>query len=84
MVSFASDYIAGAHPAILKRLMETNMETLPGYGTDKYCESAKEKIRKACGLPDAQVEFITGGTQTNQIVISTMLNDWEGVLAADT
>ena len=44
----------------------------------------KEKIRKACGLPDAQVEFITGGTQTNQIVISTMLNDWEGVLAADT
>ena len=46
MVSFASDYIAGAHPAVLKRLVETNLETLPGYGTDEYCASAAEKITK--------------------------------------
>ncbi|MBR3147443.1 MAG: aminotransferase class V-fold PLP-dependent enzyme [Eubacterium sp.] len=84
MVSFASDYIAGAHPAILKRLEETNMEALPGYGTDKYCERAKEKIREAVGIPDADVEFITGGTETNQVVISTMLHDFEGVVAAET
>ncbi len=84
MVSFASDYIAGARPEILKRLAETNMEALPGYGTDSHCERAKELIRQAVGIPDAQVDFISGGTQTNQIVISTMLRDWEGVLAADT
>ena len=84
MVSFSSDYIAGAHPEILKSLMETNMEALPGYGSDRYCESAKEKIREACGLPDAEVEFIVGGTETNQVVISTMLDDSEGVIAADT
>ena len=84
MVSFSSDYITGAHPDILKRLEETNMEALPGYGSDRYCESAKEKIREACGLPDAEVEFIVGGTETNQVVISTMLDDSEGVVAADT
>ena len=84
MVSFSSDYITGAHPDILKRLEETNMEALPGYGSDRYCESAKEKIREACGLPDAEVEFIVGGTETNQVVISTMLDDSEGVIAADT
>ena len=84
MVSFASDYIAGAHPAILKRLEETNMEALPGYGTDEYCESARNKIRRAVGMPDADVEFITGGTETNQVVISTMLHDYEGVVAAET
>ena len=84
MVSFASDYIAGAHPEILKRLMETNMEALTGYGTDEHCGHAKELIRQAVGMPDADVEFIAGGTQTNMMVISTMLNDWEGVLAADT
>ena len=94
MVSFASDYIAGAHPAILKRLMETNMEALTGYGTDSHCDHAKELICAAVKGPvadaedqkgfDPQVEFIAGGTQTNQIVISTMLRDWEGVLAADT
>lgn len=84
MVSFECDYIAGAHPEILKRLTETNMESLPGYGMDHYTESAKEKIKAACGMPDAQVEFLVGGTQTNAVVISTMLRDWEGVIAADS
>ena len=84
MISFESDYIAGAHPQVLKRLNETNLEVLSGYGADRYCESAKEKIRRACGLEDAQVEFLTGGTQTNEIVISTMLKDYEGVIAAAT
>ncbi len=84
MVSFECDYIAGAHPEILKRLAETNMESLPGYGMDHYTESAKEKIKAACGLPDAQVELLVGGTQTNAVVISTMLRDWEGVIAADS
>ena len=84
MVSFECDYIAGAHPEILKRLAETNMEPLPGYGMDHYSESAKEKIRAACGCPDAEVEFLVGGTQTNAVVISTMLRDWEGVIAADS
>ena len=84
MISFASDYIAGAHPQILKRLTETNLEPLPGYGEDVWCASAKEKIRAACGCPQAQVEFLTGGTQTNQTVIATMLREHEGVIAADT
>lgn len=82
MTSFECDYITGAHPEILKRLIETNMESLPGYGADHYSESAKEKIKAACGMPDAQVEFLVGGTQTNSVVISTMLRDWEGVIAA--
>lgn len=51
MLFFVNDYCEGAHEAILRRLVETNMEKLPGYGFDKYTESAKEKIRKACGCP---------------------------------
>mgnify|MGYP002766973078 FL=1 len=84
MISFASDYIAGAHPAILKRLAETNRESLTGYGTDIYCESAKEKIKAACECPEAEVYFLVGGTQTNQVIISTMLKPYEGVISADT
>lgn len=84
MISFENDYIAGAHPRILQRFVETNMESLTGYGADGYCESAKEKIKKACECQDAQVEFLVGGTQTNAIVISTMLHDYEGVIAAST
>ena len=67
MISFASDYIAGAHPAILKRLAETNRESLTGYGTDIYCESAKEKIKAACECPEAEVYFLVGGTQCKSL-----------------
>ena len=84
MVSFECDYIAGAHPEILKRLEETNLEALPGYGMDHYTESAKEKIKAACGCPEADVEFLVGGTQANSVIISTMLRDWEGVISADS
>lgn len=84
MISFESDYIAGAHPQILQRLLETNLECMSGYGSDSYCESAREKIRKACKCEDVDVEFLVGGTQTNQVVISTMLQDYEGVVAAET
>ena len=79
MVSFESDYIAGAHPDVLKALTDTNLEQLPGYGGDRYCDSAKEKIRAACECPDADVEFLVGGTQTNAVVVSTLLKDYEGV-----
>ena len=84
MISFESDYITGAHPEVLKRLCETNLEALSGYGTDRWCESAREKIRQAVSLPDAEVEFLAGGTQTNAVVISTMLRDYEAVVAAKT
>ena len=84
MVSFESDYIVGAHPKVLERLIETNMEQLSGYGSDRYCESAKQKIRAACGCPEADIHFIVGGTQTNMIVISSMLRPYEGVIAAKT
>ena len=84
MISFENDYIAGAHPSVLKRLLETNLENLAGYGADTYCERAKEKIKRACDCPHAEVEFMVGGTQTNAVVISTMLKDYEGVIAAQT
>lgn len=84
MISFESDYIMGAHPKILEKLTETNMEPLSGYGSDKYCQSAIEKIKEACKCPNAQVHFLAGGTQTNSVVISNMLNAYQGVVAADT
>lgn len=84
MLNFESDYIQGAHPEVLNALVQTNMEPLSGYGADKYCESAKEKILTACKCKTGQVEFVVGGTQTNQLVIDSMLKPFEGVVAAKT
>lgn len=84
MLYFENDYSEGAHEKVLERLIETNMKPLPGYGTDSCCESAKEKIKKACGCPEADVFFTVGGTQTNAVVIGSMLRRFEGVIAAET
>ena len=84
MLYFASDYMEGAHPQVLEKLMITNMEHLTGYGTDAYCESAKEKIKKVCGLETTDVHFLVGGTQTNAIMIDALLKAYEGVVCADS
>lgn len=81
-LSFASDYMEGAHEAILSRLWEINYEKMQGYGMDALSERAREKIRSACGCPDADVFFLVGGTQTNATVISALLRSYEGVVAA--
>ena len=84
MISFENDYSEGAHEEILRRLAEVNKEGITGYGNDSYCESAKEKIRQACKCPEADIYFLAGGTQTNQTVIDSVLQSYEGVIAAET
>ena len=84
MLSFENDYAEGAHPSILQRFAETNLVQQPGYSRDEYCASAAEKIRLACAAPEADVHFIVGGTQTNALVIGTMLAPYEGVVAAQS
>lgn len=84
MLFFENDYCEGAHSAILQRLCETNMEKLPGYGTDPYCASARKKIKQACGCPEGDVYFLVGGTQANAAVIGAMLRRYEGVICASS
>lgn len=84
MLHFENDYNKGAHPELLTALVETNMEGLSGYGKDKYTQRAIEKIRQATACPQAEISLLTGGTQTNQIVIHSLLAPYEGVLAAET
>lgn len=84
MLFFENDYGEGAHPAVLAHLAETNMEHLSGYGVDPYCASAKEKILNACGCPGGNVFFLVGGTQTNAVVIGSLLRRHEGVVAANS
>lgn len=84
MPDFTNDYSRGAHEKILQRLIEINGESLPGYGSDPYSESAKQKIKESCRYPDAEIFFLSGGTQTNQAVIASLLHRHEGVIAPET
>ena len=82
MIEFQCDYAEGAHPKILERLVETNMDQTPGYGLDPYCDEARRLIRKACGREDIDVQFLVGGTQTNTTIICSVLRPYQGVLTA--
>ena len=84
MIYFDTDYMAGAHPKVMERLMQTNTEQTSGYGSDVYTARAKELIKQACEAPDARVYFLVGGTQTNATVIDGILEHHEGVLAAES
>ena len=84
MIFFNCDYNEGAHERIIKRLVETNLEQTTGYGEDDYCRQAAEMILEKCELPEGQVHFLVGGTQTNAGVISSILAPYEGVVAAQT
>lgn len=84
LVNFENDYLEGAHPKILDKLLKTNMEQLSGYGNDFYTKSAIEKIKKLIKNPNAEIVLICGGTQTNLIAIRNTLKPFEGVIAATT
>ena len=84
MIRFNCDYLEGAHPRILEKLVETNFVQTPGYGEDEYCERAREIIRRKIGVPNAYVQFLVGGTQTNLTVISSVLRPYQGVISAHT
>jgi len=82
MIYFNNDYSEGCHPNILEALQRTNFEQTFGYGEDEYCRMAADKIRAACGVPEASVHFLVGGTQTNLTVIDALLRPHQGALCA--
>jgi threonine aldolase len=84
MYSFVNDYSEGAHPSVLKKLEETNLLQLTGYGEDVCCLDAAALIRKKAVCKNADVHFLPGGTQTNLIAVSAFLRSHEAVLSADT
>lgn len=76
--------MAGAHPEVLNAIVCNNDVQTVGYGCDNYCERARTLIRQACGVPDAAVHFMVGGTQTNSTVLDAILWRTDGVIAAES
>lgn len=84
MIYFDSDYMVGAHPKVMERLVETNGLHTVGYGRDEFTAEARARILQACGLERGDVFLLEGGTQANALVIDRLLDHNDGVIAADT
>lgn len=83
-ISFKCDYSEGCHPNILKRLVDTNLQQQNGYGEDEYSNEARNLIRSAIEKQNADVYFVSGGTQANTLVIASALKPFESVISAST
>ena len=84
MIRFNCDYAEGAHPAVLQKLLDTNLEQTAGYGMDPYCAQAADLIREKCAAPHAAVHFMVGGTPTNVTLIDAVLRRHQSPISADT
>jgi threonine aldolase len=82
MYHFKNDYGMGANPAILNALVKA-ADICDGYGEDDHCRHAAKLIRELCSAPNAEVHFLSGGTQTNLTAIAAFLRAHEGVIAVD-
>jgi len=82
--SFKDDYSEGGHPNILKALSKTNLEQQNGYGDDDYSKEAKLLIKTELKNDNVDIHFVTGGTQANLIVISSILRPHESVICVNT
>jgi len=84
MLRFENDYSEGTYPEILARLAATNLDQAPTYGTDPWCEKAREQMLALCGLSgeEAHVHFVPGGTLTNLTLLSAAMRPHQGVIAA--
>ena len=82
MLRFNCDYSEGAHPRILERLQQTNLEQTAGYGNDPYCRQAADLIKEKCRAPQAEVHFLCGGTQTNLTVLAACSRPYQSIISA--
>ena len=80
-IKFETDYQEGAHPKILERLIQTNLEQTSGYGVDCHCRRSKKLIQNLISKPNSQIYYMIGGTQVNATVIKFLLMPYEGVIA---
>lgn len=81
---FTNDYSEGAHINILNALVESNLNQEIGYGNDSFCEEAKKLIKAKIKNENADIHFVSGGTQANLIIISSALRPHEAIIAAST
>lgn len=84
MIFLKNDYSLGSHPKVLQALIDTNMTLADGYSIDPFCDGAADMIRELCQCPEAYVQFLTAGTQTNQTALAAFLRPHHSVIAPST
>lgn len=84
MIFLKNDYSLGAHPDVLKALVDHNLTLCDSYCHDEFCTGTTEQVRQLIGCPNADAYYFSGGTQTNKVALAAFLRPYEAVIAADS
>jgi threonine aldolase len=80
--SFASDNVAGVHPAVMEALLAANAGSAAPYGADPWTRRAQDRFRELFAR-DVEVLFTYGGTGANVVALHAVLAPHEAVVCAD-
>lgn len=84
MYSFKNDYSEGCHQKILESIIKHNNFQQLGYGEDEFSQKAKEIIKEKIENKNAEIFFVSGGTQANLVVVSALLRPHESVICVNS
>jgi threonine aldolase len=79
-----NDYNYTGHPEVIRAVAEAPVSGYIGYGCDEVDDRARDLVRAIAGVPDADVHFLPGGTQTNLTALAAFLRPHEAVIAPAT
>jgi threonine aldolase len=80
--SFGSDNHAGAHPAVLRAIMDANSGDAVAYGADEWTERVTATLRETFRADDTFL--MLNGTGANVLGLSLLLRRHEAVICADS
>lgn len=84
MYNLKDDYSEGAHPKIIESLVKSNLVQEDGYSMDSFSKEAIRLLKQELNNDDVDIHFISGGTQTNLLAISSVLRPHEACISATT
>lgn len=73
-----------AHPEVIKYLLEHNLTRFTDPKKDAYAGLGVKRIKKAFGIPGADIYYFPNGTVTNVTALSSMLHPFEAVICPST
>ena len=80
--SFGSDNHSGAHPAVLRAILDANSGDAVAYGADPWTERVTATLREMFRADDAFL--VLNGTGANVLGLSLLLRRHEAVICADS
>jgi threonine aldolase len=81
--SFGSDNHAGAHPAVMRAVVEANVGDAVAYGADPWTEHAVGEIKRLAGA-EGEVYLVLNGSGANVLGLGLLLGRHESVICAES